>query len=202
LALFVSVFAFVGIAQGHPAKKPPQNAGKKVTICHRTGSETNPYAQLRASKKALKRGHARHPGDIIPAPTSGCPATPMSATQGGTMLSATLTGAAEVPGPGDPDGSGQATIRLTAGEGRLCFQLTATGLSLPASGAHIHIGAAGSAGIILVPLTPPDATGPASGCVTVQRAVIKTILANPSGHYVNIHNADFPDGAIRGQLTV
>jgi CHRD domain len=189
-----------GQAQTHT---PLDSAKKKekVTICHRTGSNTNPYVLIRVSKSALK-AHARHTGDIIPAPAGGCPATPMSPTQGGTALTATLTGAAEVPGPGDPDGSGQATIRLTAGEGRLCFQLSAAGITLPATGAHIHIGAAGSAGIILVPLTPPDATGSASGCVTVPRAVVQTILANPSGHYVNIHTSDFPDGAIRGQLSI
>jgi hypothetical protein len=30
---------------------------------------------------------------------------------------------------------------------------------------------------------------------------LAAILANPNGFYVNVHNAEFPDGAIRGQLS-
>ena len=122
----------------------------------------------------------------------------MSPTEGGVALNATLTGAAEVPGPGDPDGTGTAVVRLTAGEGRLCFDLTAANITLPAAAAHIHVGAAGIAGPVVVGLEPPNTTGTASGCVTVQRTLVATILANPGGHYVNVHTSDFPDGA---QLT-
>jgi len=89
-------------------------------------------------------------------------------------------------------------VRLTAGEGRLCFDLTAANITLPAAAAHIHVGAAGIAGPVVVGLEPPNTTGTASGCVTVQRTLVATILANPGGHYVNVHTSDFPDGA---QLT-
>ena len=46
----------------------------KVTICHATGSRTNPYVRITISVNAL-RAHRRHQGgrDIIPAPKSGCP---------------------------------------------------------------------------------------------------------------------------------
>jgi CHRD domain len=198
--VFVGLFALVGIGQAQLAKKPPGNGGKKVTICHRTGSETNPYVEIRVSKNALKKGHARHAGDIIPAPNDGCPSQPMSPTQGGTVLTATLTGAVEVPGPGDLDGSGQATIRLTAGEGRVCFQLSASNITLPAAAAHIHTGAAGTAGDIVAPLSPPDASGVSQGCAEISRPLANAILANPIAYYVNVHTSDFPDGAIRGQL--
>jgi CHRD domain len=200
LVVFVGLFALAGIGQAQPAKKPPGNGDKKVTICHRTGSETKPYVKIRVSKNALKKGHARHAGDIIPAPEGGCPSQPMSATQGGTVLTATLTGTAEVPGPGDPDGSGQATIRLTAGEARVCFQLSASNITLPATAAHIHAGAAGSAGGIVAPLSPPDASGVSQGCAVISRPLANAILTNPSAYYVNVHTSDFPDGAIRGQL--
>jgi hypothetical protein len=200
LLVFVGLFALAGIGQAQPAKKPPETGGKKVTICHRTGSDINPYVEIRVSKKALKNGHARHAGDIIPAPTGGCPSRPMSATEGGTVLTATLSGAAEVPGPGDPDGTGQATVRLTAGEARVCFQLSVSNITLPATAAHVHAGAAGSAGGIVAPLAPPDASGVAEGCAEISRPFANAILANPGAYYVNVHTSDFPDGAIRGQL--
>jgi CHRD domain len=38
------------------------------------------------------------------------------------------------------------------------------------------------------------------GCTTVQHAVYDEILLNPSAFYVDVHNAEFPDGAVRGQL--
>jgi hypothetical protein len=45
----------------------------KVTICHKTGSSNNPYVELHLPASALKNGHGKHEGDIIPAPEGGCP---------------------------------------------------------------------------------------------------------------------------------
>lgn len=114
-------------------------------------------------------------------------------------LSATLTGAAEAPGPGDPDGSGMARIRLNPSEGEVCFKLLVSGIA-PATAAHIHVGATGVPGPIVVPLTPPT-DGFSSGCVSgVDVELIRDIGSNPADYYVNVHNADFPGGALRGQL--
>jgi hypothetical protein len=63
------------------------------------------------------------------------------------------------------------------------------------------VGTATVAGPVVVPLTPPDATGSAAGCVNVARTLVRAILTNPSGYYVNVHTTDFPNGAIRGQLS-
>ena len=128
------------------------------------------------------------------------PRTELSPTEGGTALTAGLTGAAEAPGPGDTDGSGSATIRLRAGQGQICFQLTVQNVTLPAAAAHIHEGAAGVPGPVVVTLTAPDATGMSSGCVTVPRPLVADILANPAGYYVNVHTTDFQDGAVRASL--
>ena len=126
--------------------------------------------------------------------------SPVSA--GGRPLEATLTGAAEVPGPGDPDGSGTAHITLNQGQGEVCFELTVSDITLPATAAHIHVGTAGVAGGVVVTLVPPDASGSSSGCATgVDKDLIKAIRQNPAGYYVNVHNADFPAGAVRGQLS-
>jgi hypothetical protein len=65
--------------------------------------------------------------------------------------------------------------------------------------AHIHRGAAGVAGPVVVPLDPP-AGGKSTGCPTVAKEVADEIMANPSNFYVNVHTAEHPAGAIRGQL--
>lgn len=116
-------------------------------------------------------------------------------------LSATLTGAAEVPGPGDPDGSGTAEITLDDDDNEVCWDIDVTNITLPATAAHIHIGAAGVAGGIEVTLSAPDASGNATGCVDAADALVDDIIATPGAFYVNVHTSDFPDGAVRGQLT-
>lgn len=120
----------------------------------------------------------------------------------GRPLSATLTGEAEVPGPGDPNGSGTANITLNQGQRRVCFEIVVSDITLPATAAHIHVGSADVAGPVVVPLAPPDASGTSSGCVSdVDRDLIKAIRQNPSAYYVNVHTTDFPAGAVRGQLS-
>jgi len=121
---------------------------------------------------------------------------------GGRPLYATMTGANEVPGPGDPDGAGSALLTLNQGQGEICFQIQVTNLTLPATGAHIHTGTAGVPGGVLVPLTPPDATGMSTGCATgLSKSLIKAIRQNPGDYYVNVHTTDYPAGAVRGQLS-
>lgn len=119
---------------------------------------------------------------------------------GGHTRTAQLTGAAEVPGPGDPDGSGTAMIRLSLEESEVCFDLAVSNIG-PATAAHIHEGAEGVAGEVVVPLDPAPAEGSSSGCISdVNNALIQNIIENPEQYYVNVHNEEFPDGAIRGQL--
>jgi hypothetical protein len=120
------------------------------------------------------------------------------APSGGRPLSTSLSGAVEVP-VGDPDGSGTAQLRLNQGQRRICFELTVADIE-PATAAHIHVGGPGAAGPIVVGLIAPT-TGSSSGCVTADADIIKAIRQNPQGYYVNVHNAPFPAGAVRGQLS-
>jgi hypothetical protein len=191
LAVFILVVGGVA-ATGAP---PPQ---KKTTICHWTGKK---YVKISVGTRALK-GHMKHGDDMIPAPVGGCPTGgPQNAFKvNGRPLTTTLTGAAEVPGPGDPNGTGTAIIRLNQGRGKVCFVLTTSNITLPATGAHIHVGNATQAGAIVVGLVPPDATGMSGGCVDASKATIKAIRKNSSNYYVNVHTSDFGAGAIRGQL--
>jgi CHRD domain len=119
---------------------------------------------------------------------------------GGAPQSTTLSGAAEVPGPGDPDGSGSASLQLNPGQGEICYDLAVENIA-PATAAHIHVGAVGVAGPVVVPLAPPT-SGSSSACAAVARDLVLAILKNPAGYYVNVHNAEFPAGAVRGQLSL
>ncbi len=109
---------------------------------------------------------------------SPCPSAP----QGG-QRTASLTGAQEVPGPGDPDGSGRAFVRLSGDQA--CFLLDWSRIGAPTR-AHIHIGPRGVAGGIVAPFFEaptglPDTLHAVAGCVQVDRDLAKAIAADPGG---------------------
>ena len=122
-----------------------------------------------------------------------------SALAGGAPLSATLLGANERPVLGDPDGSGWFTATFNPGTGEVCYAYEVTGVD-PLAAAHIHVASAGSPGPVVIPLPPSSPTG-GSGCVTADRDLIISILQDPSAYYFNVHNATYPGGALRGQLS-
>jgi hypothetical protein len=122
-----------------------------------------------------------------------------------TVLSATLRGAKEVPGPGDPDGRARAVVRLSGRQ--VCFALRWSGISAP-NAAHIHLGGPAVAGPVVVPFfgdpagpsVIPDTVTSVRGCVTADPALVAAIAQHPGAYYTNIHTPDFPAGAVRGQL--
>jgi hypothetical protein len=122
-----------------------------------------------------------------------------AATAAGRPMTVELTGAVEAPGPGDPDGTGTASFTFNPGTGEVCYDYTVTGVA-PLTAAHIHLAPPGSPGPVVIPLPPSDANG-GSGCVTADRELIVAILRDPGAYYFNVHNADFPAGALRAQLT-
>lgn len=115
-----------------------------------------------------------------------------------TMLRTSLTGEVEVP-PGDSSASGTASVKVS--DSQVCFEVKWTGIKATAS--HIHLAPKGKAGAIVVPFfkseTPIGATSK-SGCTEVSATLAKAIADNPSAYYVNVHDTEFPKGAIRGQL--
>jgi len=131
--------------------------------------------------------------------TSLISAAGLANAQGGRPLTANLTGAAEVPVTGDPDGSGAATVRVNVGQGTLCYTVTVTNIET-ATAAHIHEAPAGSAGGVAAHLNAPT-DGMSSGCTTLSKQEAKDIIKNPQDYYVNVHNATYPGGALRGQLS-
>jgi hypothetical protein len=116
-------------------------------------------------------------------------------------LTAQLSGKEEVPDPGVADGTGVAEVIIKGNE--LCYKLAATMAETPTA-AHVHTGKAGVAGDVLVDLMPEftKAEGgfAAEKCVTPDAAAIASIQGDPTGFYVNIHSAEHPKGAMRGQL--
>jgi CHRD domain len=139
----------------------------------------------------------------------GLLAGPAGAVAGRTF---TLTLSGDVgPVPGDPDGSGTATISVNPGTETVCYEIAVEDIAAPqepgpgVGSAHIHFGSVTETGGIAVDLKanfqPTENGFAASGCVTgVDRGLLVDIIVNPENYYLNIHNAEFPDGALRAQL--
>jgi CHRD domain len=117
-----------------------------------------------------------------------------------------MTGASETPATG-ATGTGTATLVLDGN--RLRYTVTVTGLSGPATAAHIHVGAVGASGppVFFFSIKHIAAGTLAKGSVDLTKAVskgvsgdsLKTLLANGNA-YVNVHTAAHPGGEIRGQV--
>jgi hypothetical protein len=119
-----------------------------------------------------------------------------SALAANKTITVKMNGSQESP-KGDPNGKGSATITLEPSKGKVCFKLTWSGIGTP-SASHIHSGKKGVAGPVVVPLFGGAAKH--SGCVKASKSLIGKIAKSPSGYYVNVHNAKYPGGALRGQL--
>jgi hypothetical protein len=118
-----------------------------------------------------------------------------------TPLVARLTGAAEVPGPGDPDGSGAASISIDVVDPMLaevCWDMAYRNLGT-VTAAHIHPGNAMQANPPVVDFGIPT-PNTFTGCADISAGLAQQILDSPANFYVNVHTNQFPGGAIRGQL--
>ena len=177
-----------------PTTTPPT----KITICHKTGSSTNPYRRITVSSRAVTnpsssagktlRGHAGHTGDLLMPGVAACPSGAQN--NQGAKLTANLE---PVQGA---TGSGSATVTIRIGKSTLCATLTVNGVS-NVTVAHIH---RVSTGAVVVPLTAPT-TGTASGCTTVEKALLQEIVRSPDAFYVNVHTSAYPNGQVQGKLS-
>lgn len=111
-----------------------------------------------------------------------------------------LSGAKEFPGPGDPDGTGFTRYSISLNDLQICYEMTVSNIAA-ATLAHIHTGASGASGAVYIDLTAP-ATGALTTCDPATDLQIAAVLANPAGHYTNVHNAEFMTGAVRGQVSL
>ena len=118
-----------------------------------------------------------------------------------TRLTATLSGAGEVPTPGDPDATGTATVNIDVDKTEICYEVRAQKIDRPVA-MHIHQAEAGQSGPVVVPLNTPSATDTTTtGCTNAEATLISRIAANPGDFYVNVHTDTYPQGAVRGQLS-
>ena len=110
---------------------------------------------------------------------------------------------------GDPDGSGFAVVRLDPEQDLVCYSAVVRDISAPTEpapgvgSAHIH--GPLPATVIAIDLdTVFRATGTstyiASDCIDADSAAIDAVLADPELFYFNVHNADYPAGAVQGSL--
>ena len=127
------------------------------------------------------------------------PATTDTTTGQPVTFNVNLSGVDEVPGPGDGDGSGAAMITVTPGTTDVCTTMTVDNLD-EVIGAHIHEGRPGTAGPIVVTLMPPT-SGSSDGCVETSASIVDALATGTRSFYINVHTNDFPDGAVRAQLT-
>ena len=148
----------------------------------------------------MRRRHVLAGAAVLAVAVSAAAVPLASGAPSSKPLLAAMTGAAEVPGPGDTNGTGAATV-LVVGPTRLCYSIVVNSISKPIA-AHIHSAVRGKAGDVVVPLKQPNTGngGVSAACVNAARDVVSAIKASPAKFYVNVHTSDFPGGAIRGQL--
>jgi hypothetical protein len=116
-----------------------------------------------------------------------------------------LSGVAEVPGPGDVDGTGSSTITIAGTT--LSWTITVANID-PPTAAHIHRGTVDASGPVVHDLLGnggpfvDDGMGGlvASGELTLTAEQAAALAASPGAYYVNVHNPAFPAGAVRGNL--
>ena len=176
----------------------------------RTLTLTAAVAALSLSGAAPALAHGPGPHDAGPAAPSASSAPDDAAPQRSSgrtrYFTAQLSGDQEVPAPGGPavgddDGRGEAIVAVRGT--RITFAVRYEGIGAPTLG-HIHRGKAGANGAVVAGLftSPlPGGVEAAAGTGRVESAATADgIRANPGNWYVNLHSAEFPGGAIRGQL--
>jgi hypothetical protein len=153
-------------------------AGALATLLGAAAFATPADAGHRTSS-GVGAAHASHPAKVAP------------------RAVATLTGAREVPGPGDPNGRGHVVITFKRAAGKVCATASWKRIGKPLA-AHIHKGGPRVAGDVVVDLSSAVTGG--AHCVSAPRPTIKRIAAHMKRYYFNIHTRAYPAGAIRGQL--
>jgi hypothetical protein len=122
-------------------------------------------------------------------------------------IKAKLTAAQVYPGPGETKAKGSFDGKL--GADSLCYKIKVDKIS-EVTGAHLHAGAAGTTGAVVVTLATPTKKWTRECLVavpdaedteaTLSTSELAAITADRGAFYVVVHTTMSPDGAVRGQL--
>jgi len=115
----------------------------------------------------------------------------------GESVRTNMSGDQIVPGPGAPNAFGTANLFVDMRYGILCYRMGYDGTSR-ALAAHIHAGGPGQNGRPVIDLHP-ESNGD-EGCVGADPTALRNLREHPETFYLQLHTAEYPDGAIRGQL--
>jgi hypothetical protein len=177
-------------------------AGLALTACNNTSAAPTGSARSAASDQAT------------PSPTMSMPNVQAARLSqydprnqpGATFYASVLSGLNEIPNTngektGDKNGTALALMRIQGDE--VSFAFSWSGIGTPTAG-HIHAGAFGVDGGVKIPFFTtklPDGRSSVYGTVKVaDRQLLADITAHPQNFYFNLHTADFPGGAVRGQV--
>ena len=112
-------------------------------------------------------------------------------------VGAKLTAKQEIPAQAVKDAKAAGSFTGNIAGSKLTYSLTFSGLTGPATAAHIHLGAMGKSGNVVVPICGP-CKSPVKGSATLSKALLADLKTHKL--YVNVHTAKNPAGEIRGQL--
>lgn len=114
-------------------------------------------------------------------------------------LRASLTGAPPNSKTGDFDGSGTLLLTLNAAKNQMCYELRVSNIADATSAQLLSNKAGGSEQVVL--RLPPPTNGLAKGCTFLDDERVLEIVQVPEHHYITVGSSDFPDEALRGQLS-
>ena len=112
---------------------------------------------------------------------------------------ATLLGANEAPTRADATAVGFAEVTVDTTTNTVSWAILAPDLA-NVTASHIHRGGTTIAGPIVIPFNQPFPNGFSTGSASVAPDLVAELVGNPANFYVNVHNTQFPGGAIRGPL--
>jgi hypothetical protein len=101
---------------------------------------------------------------------------------------------------GDPDGYGTVKLSINLANQQVCYDFSLSLLSTPMM-AHIHRGPPDRIGPSVVTLFTGMGSEDLARCIPWTNTRLAEIVARPSSFYVNVYTTEFPDGALRGQLS-
>ena len=200
-----------------PAGPGGADAGRRAGRANRTasGSVFPPRGRHRAGQSPPGRSHAAIPFRLARAAVAGAAVAGVLVLAGAGATSAGDPGGRPLTAVLTWCGGARRGWRAQAGRPRrrrrrsgdsqprakvVCWDIEVSGIATPTRG-HIHQAPAGVNGPIVVVFFEVEDGPILRGCTTPSATTAQAILRNPADFYVNVHNADFPAGALRGQLS-